>query len=64
MNGSEKGWPSCHALCARWLVSTLLLIHEVCPVVELAHNALHAILEHGDLECPALQLVHKHDAQE
>jgi hypothetical protein len=32
--------------------------HEVCPVVELAHHVLHAVRDHGHLECPALQLVY------
>jgi hypothetical protein len=32
--------------------------HEVSPVVELAHNVLHAVREHGHLECPALQIVY------
>jgi hypothetical protein len=32
--------------------------HEVCSVVELSHHVLHAVREHGHLECPALQLVY------
>jgi hypothetical protein len=32
--------------------------HEVFPVVELAHNVLHAIREHGHLMRPEFQLVH------
>jgi hypothetical protein len=33
--------------------------HDVFPVVELAHNVLHAVREHGHLECSALQHVYK-----
>jgi hypothetical protein len=31
--------------------------HEVCSVVEIAHH-VHAIREHGHLECPELQFVY------
>jgi hypothetical protein len=41
------GWSYCHALCALCLLSTNFpSLHEIYPVVELAHNVIHAIREH------------------
>jgi hypothetical protein len=34
------------------------LVMRSGQVVELAHLVLHAVREHGHLECPALQYVH------